>query len=109
MIFLLFNIGGSELFIIILAVVILFGAKRIPEIARGLGKGIREIKNATSDIQEEIRRTSSEITERADVNQPKTKSSKDKSTADSTNSSKIEVETEELQDHPENTAFKTKL
>ena len=40
----------------------LFGSKKIPELARGLGKGIREFKNATSDIQEEIRKTSSEIT-----------------------------------------------
>ncbi len=44
----------------------LFGSKKIPEIARGLGKGIREFKNATSDIQEEIRKTSTEIKESTD-------------------------------------------
>lgn len=59
------SLGGSEIFIVLLAIVLLFGSKKIPEIARGFGKGIREFKNATSDIQEEIRKTSSEITDRA--------------------------------------------
>lgn len=62
------NIGTSELFVILLITVLLFGSKKIPELARGLGKGIREFKNATSDIQEEIRRTSSEITKKTDLN-----------------------------------------
>ena len=57
----------QELFIVALAIVVLFGSKKIPEIARGLGKGIREFKNATSDIQEEIRKTSKEIKEQVDV------------------------------------------
>ncbi len=65
MIFGFLSFGGSEIFIILLAIVLLFGSKKIPEIARGLGKGIRDFKNATSDIQEEIRKTSSEITDRA--------------------------------------------
>lgn len=46
--------GGWELMIIILFVVIFFGAKKIPEIARGLGKGIREFKDATKEIKNEI-------------------------------------------------------
>ena len=46
--------GGAELFFIILIVVMLFGSKKIPELARGLGKGISEIKNATGEIQREI-------------------------------------------------------
>jgi len=59
------SLGGSEIFIVLLAVVLLFGSKKIPELARGFGKGIREFKNATGDIQEEIRKTSREITDRA--------------------------------------------
>ena len=47
-------IGGPEIFIIILIVVMLFGADKIPEIARGLGKGMRQIKDATNDIKKEI-------------------------------------------------------
>ena len=40
--------------LIFLAVLLIFGAKRIPEIARGLGKGIREFKDATNDIKQEL-------------------------------------------------------
>ncbi|MGB1042752.1 MAG: Sec-independent protein translocase subunit TatA/TatB [Tenacibaculum sp.] len=47
-------IGGPEVFIILLIVVMLFGADKIPEIARGLGKGMRQIKDATNDIKKEI-------------------------------------------------------
>ena len=47
-------IGGPEIFIIILIVVMVFGADKIPEIARGLGKGMRQVKDATNDIKKEI-------------------------------------------------------
>ena len=46
--------GGWELLIIALIVVIFFGANRIPEIFRGFGKGIREFKEASKEIQKEI-------------------------------------------------------
>ena len=46
--------GGWELIVIVLFVVIFFGAKKIPEIARGFGKGIREFKDATKEIKSEI-------------------------------------------------------
>lgn len=46
--------GGWELIVIILFVIIFFGAKKIPEIARGMGKGIREFKDATKEIKNEI-------------------------------------------------------
>ena len=51
---LLFGLGPWEIAIIMLVVLLLFGAKRIPEIARGLGKGIREFKSATSEISREL-------------------------------------------------------
>jgi len=47
-------ISGQEIFIIMIIVVMLFGADKIPEIARGLGKGIRQVKDATNDIKKEI-------------------------------------------------------
>jgi len=53
-IFLFFNVGPAELFVVILVIIIFFGSKKIPELMRGLGKGMQEFKNATSDIQEEI-------------------------------------------------------
>jgi len=40
--------------IIILVIILLFGAKRIPELARGLGRGIREFKDATKEIQDDL-------------------------------------------------------
>ena len=50
-------IGGPEIIIIGLIVVMLFGADKIPEIARGLGKGMRQLKDATNDIKKEINDT----------------------------------------------------
>ncbi len=46
--------GGWEMIIIVLVVLIFFGAKKIPELARGLGKGIREFKDATKEIKKDI-------------------------------------------------------
>ncbi|MEZ4825033.1 MAG: twin-arginine translocase TatA/TatE family subunit [Bacteroidia bacterium] len=46
--------GGSEWVLILLAVLLLFGAKKIPELARGLGRGIREFKDASREIKREI-------------------------------------------------------
>jgi len=46
--------GGWELVVIVLVVLLLFGAKKIPELARGVGKGIREFKDATKEIKDEI-------------------------------------------------------
>lgn len=48
-------ISGPEIFIILLIVVMLFGADKIPEIARGLGKTMHQVKNATNDIKREIK------------------------------------------------------
>jgi len=58
---LLFGISGGEIFIIVLLILIFFGPKRIPEIARTLGKGINEIKKVQRDINAEINRYSDEI------------------------------------------------
>ncbi len=46
--------GGSEWILLALLVVLLFGAKKIPELARGMGKGIREFKDATKEVTDEI-------------------------------------------------------
>ena len=44
------GLGGTEVFLIIAVLLLFFGAKRIPELARGLGKGVREFKDATSEF-----------------------------------------------------------
>jgi sec-independent protein translocase protein TatA len=48
------GIGMPEMFLVLGVVVLLFGAKKIPELARGMGKGIREFKDATKEINKEI-------------------------------------------------------
>ncbi|KPQ18763.1 twin-arginine translocase TatA/TatE family subunit [Algoriphagus sp. NF] len=48
------NMGGGSIVLIVLVILLLFGAKRIPELARGLGRGIREFKDATKDIQNDL-------------------------------------------------------
>lgn len=48
------NLGAMEIIIIVLVILLLFGAKRIPEMAKGIGKGMREFKKAVKDVEEEI-------------------------------------------------------
>ena len=50
----MFGIGTTELIIIMFIILLIFGAKKLPELAQGLGKGIREFKKASNDIQEEL-------------------------------------------------------
>jgi sec-independent protein translocase protein TatA len=54
------GIGMQELLIIFLGVLLLFGAKRIPDIATGLGRGIRDFKKAVKDTKEEITKDQTE-------------------------------------------------
>jgi sec-independent protein translocase protein TatA len=51
----LFNFGGGEIILILAIVLILFGAKRLPELAKGLGQGIKEFKKATHNASEGMR------------------------------------------------------
>ena len=53
-------LGGWEWVIVILAVLLLFGAKKIPELARGLGQGIKEFKKATREVTDEIQNAAEE-------------------------------------------------
>ncbi|ARS36544.1 Sec-independent protein translocase subunit TatA/TatB [Pontibacter actiniarum] len=48
------GLGGTEVILILFAILLLFGAKRIPELARGMGRGIREFKDATKEIKSDI-------------------------------------------------------
>ena len=60
-------IGGSEIFFIILFVVMLFGANKIPEIAKGLGKMMREVKDASNEIKREIKDSTNKIKDDLDL------------------------------------------
>jgi sec-independent protein translocase protein TatA len=54
-------ISGQEIFLIVIVVLILFGANKMPELAKGLGKGMREFKKAADDIKREIENSTTEI------------------------------------------------
>ncbi len=49
-------ISGAEIVIVLVVVLLLFGSKKIPELAQGLGKGMKEFKRATDDIKSEIKK-----------------------------------------------------
>lgn len=66
------SIGATEWIIIAIAFLVLFGSKRIPEFARGLGQGIKEFRKATRDIKNEIEAGSKDIDD--SVNSEKTDS-----------------------------------
>jgi sec-independent protein translocase protein TatA len=55
------NIGGSELLLILVVIFFLFGAKKIPDIAKGIGEGIREFRKAARDIHEEANKDVKQI------------------------------------------------
>jgi sec-independent protein translocase protein TatA len=64
------NIGVGELLLIMVFIVVFFGAKKIPEIAKGLGSGIREFRKAARDIQGEVQNTSKQIDDTESKQQP---------------------------------------
>jgi len=53
-VFLIFDIGGGEIILIMLVALLLFGGEKLPELARGLGKGIRDFKDASEGVKREI-------------------------------------------------------
>lgn len=54
MLYLFGSLGPTELIIILFIILLLFGARKIPDLARGLGRGVREFKDASSEIRKEI-------------------------------------------------------
>lgn len=48
------NLGATEIILIVLVILVFFGAKKIPELAKGLGQGIREFKKATKDASDSV-------------------------------------------------------
>ncbi|RPI13248.1 MAG: twin-arginine translocase TatA/TatE family subunit [Ignavibacteriae bacterium] len=50
----MFGLGTSEIILIAIVILVLFGAKKIPDMMQGLGKGIREFKKASKDIEEDL-------------------------------------------------------
>ncbi|MCS6965229.1 MAG: twin-arginine translocase TatA/TatE family subunit [Candidatus Kapabacteria bacterium] len=59
----MFDIGGGELLLIMLAVLLLFGPKHLPELSRTLGRGWRQLQKAQEDLRQQLRELSTEIAE----------------------------------------------
>lgn len=57
----LFSLGGPEVIIILFAILLLFGGRKIPELMKGLGKGIKEFNNARATIETELKEGMKEI------------------------------------------------
>lgn len=57
----LFSLGGGEIVLILALVLILFGAKKLPELAKGLGQGIKEFKKATREVTDEVQNSMHEV------------------------------------------------
>ena len=55
------NLGPWEIVLILLFLIILFGGKKLPELARGLGLGLKEFKKATREIKDEVQNASDEV------------------------------------------------
>jgi len=55
------SLGPWEIALIVLFVIILFGGKKIPELARGLGLGLKEFKKATSEIKDEVQNAAEDV------------------------------------------------
>jgi sec-independent protein translocase protein TatA len=68
MILFLNSIAGSEIVVILLFILIFFGAKSIPGMSRSLGRGIRQIKDASQEIQDEIRKTTGDMKKDMNIN-----------------------------------------
>lgn len=60
-------IGGPEIIVILLIVLVLFGGKKIPELMKGLGKGVKEYKKAMNGVEEEVNNVSSTINAQPDA------------------------------------------
>ena len=66
----LIGIGWQEIVLIFLVLLLLFGAKRLPELARGLGKGIREFKGAVKDVEDELDDAAKSVGDTSDLDKP---------------------------------------
>lgn len=61
------NLGATEIILIVLAILILFGAKKIPELAQGIGKGMKEFKKAVRDVEDDIKSVNDDDKQKKEV------------------------------------------
>jgi sec-independent protein translocase protein TatA len=75
--FLFMNMGTPEILMILFVVLLLFGGKKLPELARGLGKGIREFKDASDGVKREIHNNINNVNDGMDLNHSASKPESD--------------------------------
>ena len=63
----MFDVGGGELLLIFVAVLLLFGPKKIPEVMRSVGKGLRQFRQAQEDLKQQMRDLSSDVEKMTEV------------------------------------------
>jgi sec-independent protein translocase protein TatA len=65
------DLGAPEILLILIVIVIFFGAKKIPELAKGLGTGLREFRKAAREIQDDIEKDVKQIDTKKSEEEPK--------------------------------------
>jgi sec-independent protein translocase protein TatA len=69
----MFDIGGGELLLILIAVLLLFGPRHLPELSRTLGKGWRQLQKAQEELRQQIRQLSAELAQESGPSKPSTR------------------------------------
>lgn len=80
------NMGGGEIMLILAVVLLLFGGKKLPELARGLGKGLRDFKDASEGVKREIHRNINSVGITDEINDFKSALNDDVSSSSNNNS-----------------------
>jgi sec-independent protein translocase protein TatA len=73
---LFFSISGGELLVVLLFVLLFFGSKGLPGIARGMGRTLRQVRDASNEVQREITRSAMEVKRGLEENDPTTTATK---------------------------------
>lgn len=69
-ILLLFNLGTGEIIVIVLVILLLFGGKKIPELMKGVGKGVKSFKQGLNEVEDEIKKASDDDTKGKSASNP---------------------------------------
>ena len=75
------GVGGPELLIILLIILLLFGAKKLPELAKGLGKSMKEFKKATQEVQDDFQEAMDSVDPKEEEEEKKKNGKKEQNTA----------------------------
>lgn len=69
-ILLMFNLGTGEIIVIVLVILLLFGGKKIPELMKGVGKGVKSFKQGLNEVEDEIKKASDDDTKGKSASNP---------------------------------------